>query len=461
MSGWSGKVFACALALSLGGAALAQEPPPDAPPPDDQQGGFSDAQIDQMLAPIALYPDPLLAQMMMAATYPFEIAQADRWLADNPGLAGDALEQALAQEPWDPSVKSLAAVPQILNWMATNPRWTEQLGEAFLAQGDQLMDHVQQLRQRAQARGALQSTTQQQVTDDGGYITIMPADPQTVYVPVYQPDVVYGGWWWPGFPPHAFAAPIGAAFVAGYFWGPPVFVGPALWGRPDWRGRRVIVNQPSYNAFVRMPNGRPARPPGPTWQFDPNHRRGAPYRTPDLRSRYGGYDPRHPGGPPPQMQPRPQFQPPSPPPQAPRPQPGGRFNEPPAPGGRFNEPRAPSGRLGMDRPLPQQSAPQNIPGRRPEAPAAVTQPPPAPRVAPQAPPRQVRPQAPQPQVQPQVQPQAQPQVQQPRPQQPQPQPQAQPQAQPRPAPQPGGQPRGGERGGERGNGQRPEQQPGH
>jgi hypothetical protein len=97
MSGWSGKVFACALALSLGSAALAQEPPPDAPPPDEQQGGFSDAQIDQMLAPIALYPDPLLAQMMMAATYPFEIAQADRWLADNPGLAGDALEQALAQ----------------------------------------------------------------------------------------------------------------------------------------------------------------------------------------------------------------------------------------------------------------------------------------------------------------------------------------------------------------------------
>jgi hypothetical protein len=433
MSAWLGR---SALLRALGIAALLctpaiaqQPPPPDEPPPPAAQGTtFSDAELDQMLAPVALYPDPLLAQIFMAATYPFEIAQADRWMADNPGLSGDSLQSALVNEPWDPSVKSLVAVPQVLTWMASNSQWTESLGEAFLAQGDQLMDHVQTLRQRAQARGDLSSTPQQQVADDGGYITITPADPQALYVPVYQPDVVYGPWWWSGYPPYAFAAPVGAVFVGGFFWGAPFAVGPALWGRPDWRDHRVMINTSNYSAFART-RGAP-----PVWRFDPAHRRGAPYRAPQLRARFGGVDPGHPNAPPANLRPPQGGTPggltrgpigrPTPSPRPGTLPPGaGQFrrNEPPravessgAQGAPARPPQvltAPSQRPSTERPAPAVATPERpapavaIPAPRPpvERPttAATAVAPPREINVPTAPPRQIRP--PQPQV---AQPQA-------------------------------------------------------
>ena len=154
-----------------------------------------------MLAPIALYPDPLLSQILMATTYPLEIVEAARWVAANPGLRGDDAVRAVAAQPWDPSVKSLVAFPQILALLDQRLDWTQRLGNAFLAQQAQVMDTVQALRRRANSAGNLRSSDQMQVEDQSGSIALEPANPQLVYVPYYDPMTVYGSWWWPGYPP--------------------------------------------------------------------------------------------------------------------------------------------------------------------------------------------------------------------------------------------------------------------
>lgn len=154
-----------------------------------------------MLAPIALYPDPLLTQILMASTYPLEVIQAARWSKANPNLQGDQAVQAVADKPWDPSVKSLVAFPQLLLMMDEKLDWMERLGGAFLAQESQVMDTIQQLRQKASAAGHLQSNEQIQVQPQGQTIVIQPTNPQVIYVPYYDPMVVYGPWWWPGSPP--------------------------------------------------------------------------------------------------------------------------------------------------------------------------------------------------------------------------------------------------------------------
>src|SRR5882672_418953 len=155
------------------------------------------AELDALLAPIALYPDQLLAQVLMASTYPLEIVMATRFAQQNPALAGDALDQALRDQNWDPSVLSLTAYPQVLVMMNDRLDWTQRLGDAFLANQQQVMDTVQTLRSRAQAAGNLQSTPQQTVMDEGGFIDIEPAQPEYVYVPVYDPRVICGPWWDP------------------------------------------------------------------------------------------------------------------------------------------------------------------------------------------------------------------------------------------------------------------------
>ena len=181
--------------LLAGMGPLAQGPPQNAAvPPSQATPVFSGAQLDQLLAPIALYPDDLLGQILMAAAYPLEIVQADRWLQvpANASLRGTELAQALQQQPWDPSVKSLVAYPEVLSVLDNNLQWTEDLGEAFLAQQADVMDHVQQLRARALAARTLNSNTQQTVTNEGPAIEIAPASPDTVYVPVYDPNLAYG-----------------------------------------------------------------------------------------------------------------------------------------------------------------------------------------------------------------------------------------------------------------------------
>ncbi len=158
----------------------------------EQKPAFSKEQIEQMVAPIALYPDALLAQILMSSTYPLEIVQAARWVKKNPNLKGEALDRALLEQSWDPSVKTMAMFPTVLERMNQNLDWTQDLGDAFLAQEQEVMDAIQRLRKEAQKTGALKDTKEQKVVVQQEKIIVEPADPQTVYVPSYNPSTVYG-----------------------------------------------------------------------------------------------------------------------------------------------------------------------------------------------------------------------------------------------------------------------------
>lgn len=249
---------------------------------------YTQQQIDQMLAPIALYPDPLIAQILMASTYPLEVVEAQRWLQDpqNASLKGDQLAAALTQQPWDPSVKSLVPFPQILQTMDKNLGWTEQLGDAFLANQPAVMDSVQRLRAQARAAGTLKTTSQQVVTTQGQAIEIQPANPQVVYVPYYNPVSVYGAWPYPGYPPFYFAPPPGYAYdgmfigfglglaIIGPFWG---------WDHWDWGHHRIDIDG---DRFAHINNGHPAMGGGRQWQHDPGHRHGVPYHSAATRGQF-------------------------------------------------------------------------------------------------------------------------------------------------------------------------------
>lgn len=198
------------------------------------QKSYSQAELEQMLAPVALYPDPLLSQVLMASTYPVEVVEAARWTRANPGLQGDAAVQAVQGADWDPSVKSLVAFPQIVQWMDENLDWTRSVGDAYLGQQPYVMETVQQLRLRAQAAGNLQSNSEIVVQRQGPAIAIYPANPQVVYVPYYDPLVVYYR-------------------RAPFRWAPPVVI-----------RRPVFVDRAG-------------------WQHDPYHRRGVEYRDPGVR----------------------------------------------------------------------------------------------------------------------------------------------------------------------------------
>lgn len=247
---------------------------------------FSQGELDSMLAPIALYPDALLSQIMMASTYPLEIVEAARWRKANAALEGKALEDALQKQSWDESVKSLASFPDVLDRMNQDLAWTQKLGDAFLAQQDQVMDTIQSLRAKAQAAGHLNSNEQQKVVvqqaDNKQYIVIEPANPQVVYVPVYQPTVVYGAWGYPAYPPYypSYWYPPGAAFVGGFFWGVGIAAGAALWGGWGWHDHSVNINVNRYNSFNRtnISNGN--------WNHNVNHRGAVPYRDAGSRDKY-------------------------------------------------------------------------------------------------------------------------------------------------------------------------------
>jgi hypothetical protein len=188
---------------------------------------LSQPELDRMLAPIALYPDPLLLQVLTASRSPLDVIQAARWSRANPGLPGEDAVRAAERESWDPSVKALLAFPQLLQRMEENPDWVRALGEAFVVQEPSVMETVQQLRQRAAAAGNLQSDAQIHVERQGQDIVVQPAAPAVVYVPYYDPLVVYGPWWWPAYRPVAWAPWPGYARpyrAAGLWWGPPVIV---------------------------------------------------------------------------------------------------------------------------------------------------------------------------------------------------------------------------------------------
>lgn len=272
--------------------AQAQTPAPAAPAAQAAATGqvFKQEELDALLAPIALYPDALLAQIMMASTYPLEVVEAARWQKANASLKGTALEDAARQQSWDESVKSLVMFPDVLSRMNQDLTWTQKLGDAFLGQQAQVLATVQSLRQRAQAAGNLASNEQQKVetqTQEGKQvIVIQPANPQIVYVPTYQPTYVYGPWLYPAYPPYypSYWAPVGAPFVRGFFWGAGVAAGAALWGGYNWGRGEVNINVNRYNNYNRtnISNNN--------WNHNVDHRGSVPYRDQGSRDKYGKYD---------------------------------------------------------------------------------------------------------------------------------------------------------------------------
>jgi Protein of unknown function (DUF3300) len=208
-------------------------------------------QLDSLTAPIALYPDALLAQVLMASTFPQEVQAAQAWSKGHPQQSGDDAVKAVASKPWDPSVQSLVAFPQVLATMASKPEWVTHIGDAFLAQPNAVMDSVQRLRKQAQQAGNLKSNEQQKVVVEQNTIQIQPANPQVVYVPTYNPTVVYGPWLYPAYPPVYIPPPPGYAFASGFAagigFGAGIAVTNALWGGVNWSTGSVNVNVNHFN----------------------------------------------------------------------------------------------------------------------------------------------------------------------------------------------------------------------
>jgi hypothetical protein len=285
--------FALVLLLALLMPAHSQAQSSGVPPDLEAQSAeyLPQDQLDALLAPIALYPDDLLAQVLMASTYPLEVVEAARFVQQNPSLSGAALDDAVRTRRWDPSVQSLTAFPQVLAMMSDRLEWTQQLGDAVLANRQQVMDTVQALRARAEAAGTLQDTDQQHVYTSDQAIVIEPAQFDYVYVPVYDPLVAYGPWWvaayqpffW--YPPAYFGYPVHWHGV-GIVWGRPCRVDRNHWGwaRPEWRAGRIDVTI-GRNEFFNRPQYRNYRG-SVSWQHAPEHRRGVAYGSAQVHDRF-------------------------------------------------------------------------------------------------------------------------------------------------------------------------------
>ena len=245
---------------------------------------FSQQQLDELLAPIALYPDALLAQVLMASTYPLEVVEAARWQKANPKLKGKELEDALQKQDWDPAVKSLTAVPQVLTMMNEKLDWTQKMGDAFLAQQADVMKTAQALRAKAAAAGNLKSTPEQNVKTEqqaGQTVYIIePAKTEVVYVPTYNPATIYGTWWYPYPPPYYYAYP-GYPYGAGLAFAGGVAVGAALWGNCGWGNNEININKNNYNNFNRTNTG------GDKFQHNSDHRKGVSYKDGATAQKYG------------------------------------------------------------------------------------------------------------------------------------------------------------------------------
>jgi Protein of unknown function (DUF3300) len=267
--------------------------------PQAQQERLTQQQIQQLVAPVALYPDALLAQVLTASTYPLEVAMAARWSEKNPNLKGAALEDAMQKQPWDPSVKGLTSVPQVLAMMNDKLDWTSQLGEAFLAQPDDVQTAVQALRKQAEVTGNLKSGKEQKVsrvaappnTGYAGppeYIVIEPVEPDYVYVPVYDPVLVYGaGYWPPAYVPF-FWYPSWWTVGPAFGFGAALFVGPALWYHYNWGygGYAAIqTNTVMYSKFNKVNVGGGGK--YQNWKFDPAHHANLQFKNTTLQKQFG------------------------------------------------------------------------------------------------------------------------------------------------------------------------------
>ncbi len=296
-------VFCAALLTAQHPYLYAQQPQTEGSPADSSQKALTPGQLESLVAPIALYPDPILSQVLVASTYPIEIVEAGRWLEQNSSLKGKALTDAVAKQPWDASVQGLVILPDVLNRLNQNVGWTSDLGNAFLAQQQDVMDAIQRMRQKASASGALESTPQQTVTTapraNGTYIEIQPASTQVVYVPQYNPEAVWGPppEYYPfpamSYPPASTGAAVAAGAISfgvgmavGAFWG-----GGGGWNNWGWGvgwghgGNNVVINNNFINSNrfnkVNVANGN-------NWVHNPTHRAGVPYNNRNVANRYQG-----------------------------------------------------------------------------------------------------------------------------------------------------------------------------
>jgi len=317
------STFAATLGLAqLTLLAEAQNTPPAQPaaaqpPPADtgtQTATFSPEELEAVVAPIALYPDALLAQIFMASTYPLEVVEAARWSKEHPDVKGDAVGDAVKDQTWDASVKSLVAFPQVLTMMNEKLDWTQKLGDAFLADQAGTMQAVQRLRNKAHAAGNLKSTKEMTVKTEPApaqqpaaaqpaaaaapapapqTIIIESKDPEVVYVPQYDPVVVYGAWSYPAYPPYYYYPPGYAAGAAFWSFTAGVIVGGALWGNCNWGGNDVDIDINRENNFTRNTNRETNRTTNrsgdrSSWQHDSSHRKGVGYRDSATQQKFGG-----------------------------------------------------------------------------------------------------------------------------------------------------------------------------
>ena len=248
---------------------------------------FSQAELDQMLAPVALYPDSLLSQILMASTYPSNVAEAVKWSKNNPKQQGDAAVKAVQNKSWDPSVMSLVAFPQVLDMMGKKPDWVQNLGDAFLANSKTVMSSIQNLRKKAKEEGNLKTTSEQKVIIEESspeIIVIEPADPQVVYVPTYNPTTVYGSWWWPSYYPYYYH-PVGTALVAGITFGIGVGIVNSLWGGCNWGRGDIDIDIDRHNNINIDKNKIDSRKKNSNWNHNSKNRT-TPYRDKASREKF-------------------------------------------------------------------------------------------------------------------------------------------------------------------------------
>ena len=252
------------------------------------QASFSEAQLDSLLAPIALYPDTVLSHMLIASTYPLEVVEADRWARNNSHLTGDNAVNSVENQDWDPSVKALVAFPEVLKRMSDDLDWTQQLGDAFLADEARVMDSIQTLRNRAYASGNLDKVEHVRVIREEKTIVIEPSVERVVYVPAYDPRVIYGSWWWADYPPVYWHYPSSYVFISGFYWGPRVYIGPRFYSSGcHWSQRRVVVVDHHHHGQRFYNNRSVAHYAGAThWNHNPVHRRGVAYYDSRTSARY-------------------------------------------------------------------------------------------------------------------------------------------------------------------------------
>ena len=292
--------FLCSVVLVPGDIGLLASPAPlqAAAAGDESAAVVPPDQLDSLVAPIALYPDPMLSQTLVASTYPLEIIQLQQWLGKNQNLKDKALADAVAKQPWDASIQAMAALPDVVKQMAENIQWTTDLGNAFLAQQSDVMDAVQRMRKKAKDAGNLKSSEQQKVetkvVESQQVIVIQQASPEVVYVPSYNPTVVYGAPAYP-YPPIAYPPPgyyaagmaisFGVGLAMGAAWG-------GGWGyNSNWGGGNNNININTNNNFVKNSNRQNVSNRtggGNTWQHNPQHRGGAPYSNRATANKYGG-----------------------------------------------------------------------------------------------------------------------------------------------------------------------------